>query len=248
MGLAFKEQGEREKSIKIFERAIKIDPSNRSAEHILNSLRGDKPKTAPREYVERLFDGYADRFEKTLVGDLEYKIPKLITNVLLKMHCNNSLGSVLDLGCGTGLMGSEINGYCKELVGIDLSSKMLKHAKKKNHYTKLNQSDIITFLTNTQLDFDCFVAADVFIYVGELSEVFSLIKSRNTRSGKLAFSTENSVQDGYHLHQTGRYSHSKSYIASLCKKYEYEMSYFALTDLRKENKTFLKGGIYVLDF
>ena len=131
MGLAFKEQGEREKSIKTFERVIKIDPSNRSAEHILNSLRGDKPKTAPREYVERLFDGYADRFEKTLVGDLEYKIPKLITNVLLKMHSNNSLGSVLDLGCGTGLMGSEINGYCKELVGIDLSSKMLKHAKKK---------------------------------------------------------------------------------------------------------------------
>ena len=84
---------------------------------------------------------------------------------------------------------------------IDLSSKM---QRKKIHYTKLNQSDIITFLTNTQLDFDCFVAADVFIYVGAFSIQFNKVAKQ--RSGKLAFSTEDSVQDGYHLHQTGRYS------------------------------------------
>ena len=39
---------------------------------------------------------------------LDYKTPKLIRNILIKSNDNQELGSVLDLGCGTGLFGTEI--------------------------------------------------------------------------------------------------------------------------------------------
>ena len=158
------------------------------------------------------------------------------------------MGSILDLGCGTGLLGLEIKKYCSSLEGIDLSVKMLEQAAKKNAYDKLNHIDIVEYLSKTELDFDYFISTDVFVYVGELSDVFRLIKSRNKRSGRLIFSTEHTELNGFHLEQSGRYSHSKSYIEALCSEFEYSMSHFSITNLRKEKEKFLLGGLYVLNF
>ena len=166
----------------------------------------------------------------------------------MKQHPNGSLDSLLDLGCGTGLVGVEIRQFCDKLEGIDLSAPMLEQARLKNIYDSLIHTDIVEYLSNAKLDYDCFISSDVFIYVGELSEVFQLIKSRNKRTGKLIFSTEHSEEDGFHLQKTGRYSHSKSYIASLCKEFGYTISHFSITNLRKERGKFLTGGLYVLDF
>ena len=96
--------------------------------------------------------------------------------------------------------------------------------------------------------FNAVVAADVFIYIGDLSELFDLISPRNERTGKLVFSTEHSEIKGYHLEKSGRYSHSKSYIEALCKKYRFSINHFSTADLRKENGVFLKAGIYSLSF
>ena len=43
-------------------------------------------------------------------------------------HGIGTLGSVLDLGCGTGLTGLEIKDFCSKLEGVDLSKKMLELA------------------------------------------------------------------------------------------------------------------------
>ena len=81
-----------------------------------------------------------------------------------------------------------------------------------------------------------------------LSEVFSLIKSRNQISGKLVFSTEDYDGNGYFLEQSGRYSHSKKYIENLCKKYDYEIQHFENQPLRIEKNQYIKGGLYILNF
>ena len=173
---------------------------------------------------------------------------KLIKDILIKPNDNKTLGSVLDLGCGTGLLGLEIKNHCSKLEGIDLSNKMLAIAKQKNVYDKLSQFDIVEYLSSMPLGFDYYIALDVFIYVGELTEIFRLIKSRNKKPGHLVFSTEHTEKDGYHLLRTSRYSHSKSYIESLCKKFDYNISHFSTNHLRKEKGEFLTGGIYVLSF
>jgi len=215
---------------------------------MLYALTGNKNKTAPREYVENLFDGYSKNFEASLVDKLEYKVPKLIKNILIKPNSDKRLGSVLDLGCGSGLLGPEIRRNCSQLEGIDLSSKMLQLAKQKNVYDKLSHLDILEYLSTMPLSFDYYIVLDVFIYVGELTEIFRLIKSRNSKPGRLVFSTEHTELDGYHLLKSGRYSHSKSYIKNLCQQFDYTISHFSTTDLRKEKEHFLTGGIYILSF
>ena len=82
---------------------------------MVSSLTGETTTSPPRQYIENLFDGYSKKFEESLVGNLEYKIPKLLTDIIVKEHGSGALGSVLDLGCGTGLMGVEIKDYCSNL-------------------------------------------------------------------------------------------------------------------------------------
>lgn len=179
---------------------------------------------------------------------MKYHIPKTLTHIVVKEEPNSSLGSVLDLGCGTGLTGVEIQVFCANLEGIDLSNSMLEQARVKNVYDKLTHVDIVEYLSTAELDFDYFISTDVFIYIGELSEVFRLIKSRNKRSGKLVFSTEHTKKDGFNLEKSGRYSHSKSYIESLSEEFGYSTSHFSKTSLRKDKGEFLSGGLYLLDF
>ena len=118
------------KAAENFKLCLKIDPNNQSASHLYNSLQGSKTKTAPREFIVKLFDYYAKNFEKSLINDLDYKIPSKIKNLLLE-NSVESLGSILDMGCGTGLVGLELKKYCNYLEGIDLSIKMIEEAKQK---------------------------------------------------------------------------------------------------------------------
>ena len=131
IGIACKQHGKLDEAIEAFKKALTIKPDYGRAQHMLSALTGKTDKTAPREYVENLFDGYSARFEAALVDKLEYKIPKLISNILINPNRKKSLGSVLDLGCGTGLLGPEIRNHCSKLEGIDVSSEMLKLARKK---------------------------------------------------------------------------------------------------------------------
>ena len=248
MGNALKEQGTLEEAIKAYNKALTIKPDYANAKHMLASLTGETTNSAPREYVENLFDRYASKFDHSLVEKLEYNIPKILTNLIIKEHGNGSLGSIVDLGCGTGLTGVVIKQFCSVLEGVDVSNKMLEQAKTKNVYGKLTHADILEYLSNYELDFDYFIFTDVFVYVGELSEVFRLIKARNKKPGKLVFSTEHTKKDGFHLEKSGRYCHSKSYIKSLCRKFSYSVSHYSEANLRKEKGVFLTGGLYLLDF
>ena len=248
MGNVLKEQGKLEEAIEAYKKALSLNPDYSEASHILSSLTGETPNSAPREYVENLFNAYAHKFDQSLVVDLSYDIPEVIMKLALEKHGGGSLGSILDLGCGTGLTGEKIRPHFTNLEGIDLSRKMLEIAKSRNVYDKLEHIDIVEYLSNAELDFDYFIATDVFIYVGDLSEVFRLIKVRNKKPGKLIFSTEHTNEKGFHLEKSARYSHSKSYIEELCKEFKFSISHFSETNLRKEKGSFLIGGLYILDF
>jgi predicted TPR repeat methyltransferase len=248
LGSTLNSQGKTEEAIKTYKRVLELDPDNVSARHILSALTGQQTASAPSVYVEGLFDDYAVRFDQSLVDQLKYNVPKLIAELILEHQTDAPLGSVLDLGCGTGLAGVELKDFCQKIEGIDLSKKMLAKARQKNVYSKLNHAGIVEYLTEAPLDFDLFLSTDVFIYVGELSEVFRLIKSRNRRHGRLAFSTEHTQKADFFLEKSGRYSHSKGYIESLCNKFDYQLLHFSTNDLRKSGSEFITGGLYLLEF
>jgi predicted TPR repeat methyltransferase len=248
LGNTLREQGKLDEAATNFTQAIAFKPDHLSAKHMLAALIGETTATAPRDYVEGLFDRYAATFESSLVSNLEYKIPKMIVEMILKNNPRGMLGSILDLGCGTGLTGLEIKKYCTNLEGIDLSMRMLDEARKKNVYDRLTCQDINEYLLAENLNFDYFISLDVFIYVGDLSNLFKSIKSQNSSGGKLVFSTEHTDKDDFFLEKSGRYSHSKTYIKSLCEKFNYTLTHFEIVNLRKEKGGYIAGGLYLLDF
>ena len=95
------------------------------------------------------------------------------------------------------------------------------------------------------MNFDYFFSTDVFVYIGDLSEIFRLIKSCNQKNGKLAFSTEDYEGDGNFVEQSRRYSHSKKYVQSLRRKFGYKLTYFENQPLRKQKSKYISRSDYI---
>ena len=128
--------------------------------------------------MEQLFDQYAPTFDYELVEKLRYNLPAALGTLISKRENGKVVHSVLDMGCGTGLFGAEIRDFVQTLEGVDISKQMLQVAKIRIFMTGL-RIKYQKFLSETELNFDYFVAADVFEYVGDLSEIFNLIGSKN---------------------------------------------------------------------
>src|SRR5256714_6104794 len=104
-----------------FERANVADPEDRhgAALHLARLGAADPATAALHGYVRTLFDQYAPRFDRAL-ADLNYSAPAMLRDTVTE-H-GTRFGSMLDLGCGTGLAGAAFRSHVDWLVGVDLSA------------------------------------------------------------------------------------------------------------------------------
>jgi predicted TPR repeat methyltransferase len=126
---------------------------------------------------------------------------------------------VLDLGCGTGLSGAVLRGLARQLTGIDLSPRMLAHARGRGLYDRLIEGDIVPVLAGLGTNFDLVAAADVFVYFGDLEALLASAARALRPGGWLAFSVESLSAGEYHLQPTGRYAHAPAYIGVLAQRH-----------------------------
>jgi predicted TPR repeat methyltransferase len=102
---------------------------------------------------------------------------------------------VLDLGCGTGVCGLHLAGACDLLVGVDVSPAMLAKARERNLYHQLEQSDIEEYLRHAPAQcFDAVLAADVFVYLGDLAAIFRAVARVLKQDGVYALSIEETAR------------------------------------------------------
>lgn len=213
-----------EKALTCFQQVIKLEPEN-SAVHLVAALSGNDPERASSQYLEQLFDQFADGFDSHMVQALRYNIPEQLVDLIRRSSDPPVKGwNILDLGCGTGLVGSEIALYARQLVGVDLSAKMLVKAKARNLYHRLEQSDLLPMMRSEAASgYDVVIAADVFVYLGKLDELVIQVRRLLRPAGLFAFSVEaleplkleDSRQDtpgDYRLNHSGRYAHSIAYL------------------------------------
>ena len=239
---------EHKKAIANLEKAIEYNYEPRDhAEFVLSALNpGQYMRQMPVNFAVELFDSYADRFEKHLVGDLKYNSPEVMLK-MLSGHLTKKL-EILDIGCGTGLVGKLLKPHASKLVGVDLSKKMLEKAKLACDYDGLIEADIDQFLQGCDEKFDLVVAADVFIYIGELASIFQSLSRIIQKGGKFCFTVEKSEEEAYALSpKTLRYSQSKNYIEGLASQ-----SNFAIRDciemaIRQEFEVDVAGYYFLLE-
>jgi len=206
---------------------------------------GSTPGRAPQDYVKALFDGYAGHFDQHLTGVLDYRTPAAIDAALRRAQVAGG-DDVLDLGCGTGLCAPLLKPGARSLVGVDLSEGMLAKARETGLYDRLACADIVAFLAQEEARFDLVVAADVFVYVGDLAEVFAGVARVLRPGGAFCFSTETVEGEGFVLQASNRYAHAPAYLRTLAAAHGFQVASLESAVLRSENGVPINGQVAVL--
>ena len=244
LGQALYELGRVDDAIALFETWLEEEPGNPVATHLLAAYRGQQvPAQCSSPYIEQTFDAFAGSFENVL-GRLKYCGPQLVRDYLAALNPLPESLSVLDLGCGTGMVGQAMKPYARQLVGVDLSQAMLNQSAAKRIYRQLHRSDITEFMRASCDSFDLVACMDTFVYLGTLDEILSLVYRRLNVGGLLLFSTEKLSASGdatYHLNISGRYSHHPDYLSALLRRTGFRIQHMSDVPIRTESGCQIEG-------
>ena len=178
--------------------------------HVLLSVKTNvaPPTQLPPGSISGLFDRYAEQFDQHLVEKLDYHVPEMIVEAVAGAERPEFL-DILDLGCGTGLCGPLLRPMARTLVGVDASPEMTRKARARLVYDQLEIGDIVDVLKKSPIAFDLLVAADVLVYLGDLTPFFEAAVSALRPGGMLIFSVEGDDGDRFRMQTaTRRFSHS----------------------------------------
>ncbi len=161
--------------------------------------------------TRQLFNQYAGRFDRHLAG-LGYADPQNIERILLPYVERFDDSAIIDLGCGTGLMGGLLRRWASHLAGVDLSPAMLEQARSKHIYDTLIQGDVVDYLAGLAGTVSLIVAADVLVYMGDLNSLFAQVARTLATGGLFAFTVEKGEGAAFAVNPSKRYSHSETYV------------------------------------
>jgi predicted TPR repeat methyltransferase len=260
-GALLKELGRHEEAVQALGRAIELGDDVPTNRYLLASLAGGAaPAKPPAGYVEGLFDGYAESFDAQLQGKLGYRTPELLAALLTAPQVTAAavpaplprpVSSALDLGCGTGLMAPHLKPrLAQRLVGVDLSRAMLLKAAATGLYAAVHRQDIVAHLEQTPERHGIVAAADVFVYVGDLTAVFAGVARALSRAGEFAFSTELATEAeaprGWLLRASSRYAHTREYVLALAAQHGFAIGAEQPAVLRHDQGRAIEGMCWVL--
>jgi predicted TPR repeat methyltransferase len=234
-------------AIAALDRALALEPGNAGLAHLRDSIAGVQTARAPDDFIRGLFDRFAGEFDKHLVENLEYRTPQRMVEFLRPWLTGKDMQlRIADLGCGTGLSGAALKPYAKTLVGVDLSGQMLAKARERRLYDALHEAEIARFLdAGPAGERDLASALDVFVYVGDLAEIFHAVARSLAGGGMFAFSVErHDGEDDFHLARSGRYAHSPRYIRALAQASGFTEWNAEETVIRKESGEPVKGYLF----
>lgn len=214
----------------------------------------DVPATPPTRYVEQLFDDYAQRFDTALVEKLDYSVPQKLAALVADGIASERFAHVTDLGCGTGLFGERIRARADFLEGFDLSANMLAKAREKRVYDRLAQADLslppsesgVFEADLTPGRADLASAADVLMYLGELTPVFEIAFRLITPRGHFAFSVEDAgAEETYVLRSSLRYAHGEAYVRQRAEQAGFDLLQSRQTVIRMDAGAPVTGRLYL---
>lgn len=224
-------------------------PDDDALSYAWEEAHGRTPKTQPEQTIKSLFDDYAERFDLHLVRGLKYDSPKRVADIIRELHPDLRF-NLLDLCCGTGLLGvylGPINGY---MIGADLSEKMIEQAARHGLYARFHHVNVLDALRETPGDhYEVITCLDALIYVGDLHPVvpnaFRILKN----GGHFITTYERAMEDedaDMVLRASDRYAHKESFVVKLHKDSGFEdVRVIDLPQLRIEKGEPLPGFIVV---
>jgi len=240
-GSLLRELQQFDEAARCFEKALALGGDPELNGYYLAAVReGAAPLTPPRRYVEGLFDDYAADYQSHVVETLGYRGFEVLLKPLI--DSGKRYRHVLDLGCGTGLCGPLIAPQADIIDGVDVSGAMLEEARKLGVYRNLIHAELDEFLATTALRPDLILAADVFIYVGDLAPVFRSARRILEPGGCLAITVERArMGQDIQLLSSLRFAHSEAYIRRLADEVRFTNVRVAEAPIRHDQTTPIMG-------
>jgi predicted TPR repeat methyltransferase len=130
----------------------------------------DQSASDPLEVADR-YDAWALTYDDDLAA-WSYQAPAVVAGTVLTRA--PAAGSVLDVGCGTGLVGRTLRerGFAGRLVGVDISKASLALANERGGYDVLETADLQQRLPFEDESFGAVVCAGVMTYLPEVEAVW----------------------------------------------------------------------------
>ena len=246
VGVVILRQGDPLRAGSYFERALDVSPNHIGARYMSDALSGQGQTQPDQSFVRDLFDNYASYYDEHMLEQLGYRVPDLLCDALADVLRGVTKLQALDLGCGTGLMGSSLRAHAAQLTGVDLARGMLNRAQALAYYDRLECCDVVGYLKSQhRATLDLVVAADLFIYFADLEEAFAAIRHVLRSGGAFAFTVEEHQGEGWSTGPSGRIRHSRPYLESLRDSLGYTTRSFERMVIRHEGGEPCQGFVIV---
>lgn len=233
-------QGDRTGAIDAFSRAKAANGADfLGADLRLLRLTSGKLAAMSPQYVTTLYDQYAAKFEKSLVGDLGYRGPALLFDAVSAV-CAVAAKPVrfhraIDLGCGTGLAAQAFKDSVEEFIGIDLSAEMIKRARATGLYKALATTDAVEGLRDqSDASADLILAADMMIYIHDLAPLFVEAARVLKPGGLFAFTAETHEGEGVMLGAGLRFAQGEAHLRELLEQAGFSIDRIDNASIRSE--------------
>jgi predicted TPR repeat methyltransferase len=187
---------------------------------LLATVGGELPTRATDQQLSQLYTLHAERWDKIAAGPGGYQGHRLVAAALARLSAGHS-DTILDAGCGTGLVGELLRPQVRHLVGVDMSEPMLAQARQKNVYDRLHRGELMEYMTSNPRSCDVVVSAATLIHIGKLDAVFEAVALCLRPRGLFVFTVfpnddePSAVAIGIlnGLAQNGCFRHGADYIA-----------------------------------
>lgn len=224
---------------------LNLAPDDAVYQYYAQLARGKTPVQQPAELTRPMFDNMAELYDLHMVRGLKYQLPKQVGDQILARHPEKKI-NVLDLGCGTGLLGVCLGRLDGALVGVDPSMKMIEQAARHNVYDRFHTVNLHDALRETPDSlYQVIAALDVFIYAGDVTEAIPNALRVLAPGGMMIFSFETAPEQGADLvlQPSGRYAHKRSHVEALCQAAGFATVEVRDTELREENHQPVNGFV-----
>src|ERR1700688_207268 len=239
--------GRRDQTRAAYERYLELEPDDAETRLLLVALRDEPPPPrAPDECIQQLYQRFSSFYEFNVCEELSYEGPQRLYE-LIKAVLGDRQGLVaVDLGCGSGLAGSQMRSLAARMTGVDLSPEMVELARARNIYDQLEVAEITRWLAGNKDHFDLVVACDCLIYFGDLRQVVIPSAKKLERDSVLAFTVERGDQYPFRLTDSGRYTHHAQHIREVAAEAGLHVARLEEAFLRMEYGAEVTGLFVVL--
>lgn len=218
LGDGLLELGEPDQAVAAYRTALEVDPSDRLGVRTrmarIGAVRAEEAMTDA--YIQTLFDNYAPIYEEHLVQMLGYRGPDALVETLAAYAGGEAalqFPNAVDIGCGTGLVGARIRGFCGHLAGSDIAAGMVELARAKNVYDELLVLDAAQHLASLAPgSIDLVTAGDCLNYIADLAPVFAAAGQALRPGGLFVMTVQVSEAEDVVFGSDMRYAQSLAYL------------------------------------